>query len=310
MELRHLRYFVAVAEELHFGRAAARLMIAQPPLSRQVRQLEDEVGVQLLERNRRGVSLTPAGAAFLTRAKRLLVGADGAAEEARRVGRGEAGVLRLGFVGSAISGRVLPALIRRLRREVPGVTLDLREMTTAAQARALLADELDCGFVRPPLPEGVGGLMTRRVERRPMVAALPADDPLAGRTRVRLADLAGRPWVTFPRQEGPGLWGQIRGAVREATGDAAWEPAVAQEATHMASLVGLVAAGLGCAVVPAEAQAFGSAGAAFRPLVRSKRHRPLVQDLAMAWAAGPMSPTRTLLGCVVRSAEAASQEVG
>ena len=275
---------MAVAEELHFGRAANRLMIAQPPLSRQIRQLEDQIGARLLDRDRRTVALTPAGHGFLKRARRLLAGAEEAAEEARRLARGEAGVLRVGFVGTAIFGEALPAALRRFREAAPGVSVRLQVMTTRQQASALLAGDLDCGYLRPPLPEdAAGGIRLRRVERHPLLVAVPELDALADRSRVDLADLAQRPMVTFPREQGPGMWSLIAGAVRRAVEDPAWEPTIAQEAADMTTVVGLVAADVGCAIVPWETARLAPRGVAFRPLARKRGRRAPELSLSLAW---------------------------
>ncbi|MEO1235736.1 MAG: LysR substrate-binding domain-containing protein [Planctomycetota bacterium] len=284
MELRHLRYFVAVAEELHFGRAAERLMMSQPPLSRQIKELETELGAVLFERSARRVALTEAGSFFYDETVRTLRSIEAAAESARRIAGGTAGRLRIGHVGSAILGGPLPDALGRLRTDAPGLRIELRVMPTATQVRALLAHEIDAGFVRAPLPEeAVGRVSAERVHRLALVAALPDTAVLAEVPRVRLVELAQEPWVMFPRRHGPRLWDLIVEATREACDEPSWHPTVRQEAREMTDIVGLVATGMGCAVVPGEAAAIRPAGVCYRPIVRSRRHRPLVQDLTMIW---------------------------
>src|SRR5262245_26825869 len=192
MELRHLRYFVVVAEELHFRRAAERLHMSQPPLSQQIRALEAEVGATLLLRNQRKVELTAAGAAFLERAREILAAVEDAALEARRVQRGEVGRLAIGFVGSAMYSFV-PDLLRAFRERYPDIQLRLQELGTSEQLRQLENGRLDVGFMRTPStrPE----LRAETVLEERVVAALPDAHPLAARARLRLTDLEGQPLV-------------------------------------------------------------------------------------------------------------------
>src|SRR3954453_15892050 len=201
MELRHLRYFVAVAEELHFGRAARRLQLAQPPLSRQIQGLEQELGVRLLERTKRHVELTPAGKVFLEHARKLLTEADHAVAAARRAARGEIGRLAIGFVGAATYS-ALPELLRVFHTRFPDVELVLYEMTSAHQHDALREGRIEVGFVRPAIPDDT---LARRVARgEPLVAALPAGHRLARRDEpIPLSDLAGEPFILFPRDPRP-----------------------------------------------------------------------------------------------------------
>src|SRR5215475_15690071 len=171
MEFRHLRSFVAVAEELHFGRAAARVHIVQPALSRQIRALEDEIGIRLFERDRRRMALTPAGTAFLDEARSLLEHADRAVEAARRADRGELGSLRIAYVPAMVSTG-LPEIVRSFRQRYPGVDVRLQEMTPATQVEALLGERVDVGFVRGPIHEPA--LAAETVLEEPLVAALPS----------------------------------------------------------------------------------------------------------------------------------------
>src|SRR3954463_8181806 len=186
MELRHLRYFVAVAEELHFRRAAERLHMSQPPLSQQIRTLEADVGATLLVRNQRRVELTAAGRAYLARARDILAAGEDAAREARRVQRGEVGRLDVGFVGSAMYS-VVPELLRAFRERNPDVGLHLRELGTTEPPPGLEDGRLDLGFLRPP--GGRPGLTITTVLREPVVAALPEAHPLAAAEAVRVEDV-------------------------------------------------------------------------------------------------------------------------
>lgn len=274
IDLRRFRYFVAVAEELHFGRAAARLGIAQPPLSQQIRQLEDDLGARLFERTSRSVALTPAAESLLADARRILREVEAAADRVRQVDRGEAGLLRIGFVGSAIDG-VLPGIVRRFREQVPGARLSLQELTSAQQVAALAERSIDVGFVRPPV---VGdGLTVIEVVREQLVLALPADHALVSSDMVRLADLASEPFVMFRRDLGEGLFDQVQRACI-ATG---FEPQVAQEANQMHTIVGLVAAGLGVALVPQSVSRLRPDDVVYRSLSEV----PVETTLAIAWRA-------------------------
>lgn len=260
MELRHLRYYVAVAEECHFGRAAERLHIAQPPLSQQIKQLEAELGVTLLTRSTRKVELTPAGAVFLERARAILAGVAEAADEVVLVAEGRIGRVSIGFTGSA-TYELLPTLSRRLRRALPGVELDLRgELLTPLQEAALLDGSLDIGFLRPPVRSEQISVHTLR--REPLVAVLPESHPLAAREAIALPDLATETFVGYPSQHRS----VVHDAVLAACRSAGFTPN-ATEVAETSTLVSFVAAGLGVALVPASVQHLGITGATYRPLV-------------------------------------------
>ena len=203
MELRHLRYFVTVAEELHFGRAAQRLQIAQPPLSQQIRQLEEELGVQLFHRTKRSVQLTEAGQLFLEEACQILTRAEQAIQIVQRADRGETGRLTLGFVGSATYS-VLPVVLKVFRKRFPEVLLSLHEMTTTQQVQALHEDRIHLGFVRPPIHEQE--LMIESILKEPFVAVLPKFHRLANETQISLRSLANDPFILFPRYLGSGFY--------------------------------------------------------------------------------------------------------
>jgi DNA-binding transcriptional LysR family regulator len=207
MELRHLRYFVTVASELHFGRAAQRLFVSQPALSLQIRSLEAELGLKLLERNRRGVRLTPEGAAFLAEAKAVVQQADHAAGVARALAEGATGQLRLAHLRAMFSGP--PELIvREYERRFPGVELAADSGTTASNVERLRNGELDVAFVMAPI-ESTAEIGCVEIATEPIVVALPSGHPLSRRRRVRRQELAGVPLVFFPRRYSPGYYERV-----------------------------------------------------------------------------------------------------
>ena len=272
MELRHLRYFRAVAEERHFGRAAARLHMAQPPLSQQIRRLEEELGVTLLRRSTRKVELTPAGEAYLDRVVGILAAVDAAGEEAHRIDSGLEGRLVVGCVGSATYS-LLPALARALRVELPGVDFAFRgEMLVPDQADALRSGDIDLALLRPPLDDA--HLAVRVLRRERLIVALPEGHRLASRQRVRLVDLREEDLVVHV--------GHGRSVMYDAVVDlcrgAGFDPQVRHEVAETSTLVMFVAAGLGVALVPEPVAALGVAGATYRPL--AARHARI--DLAAA----------------------------
>ncbi len=243
VELRQLRYFVAVAEELHFTRAAKRLGMAQPPLSQQIRGLERELGVELFRRTKRHVELTEAGRAFLDGARRTLREAERAEADAARAARGEVGHLAIGFVGTAAVD-VLPRVIRGYRHRFPDVRLSLHQHTTAEQVDLLRAGTIQVGFVRLPVHDA--SLVLDTVAREAVLAVVPEDHPLAGRGEIELGELAGDRFILFPRPLGPGSHDRIMRMCNAA----GFEPRIDQEAVEMHTIAGLVAAGLGVSLVP------------------------------------------------------------
>ncbi|SFF25390.1 DNA-binding transcriptional regulator, LysR family [Fontimonas thermophila] len=261
MELRHLRYFVAVAEARHFTRAARALGIGQPPLSQQIQALERELGLALFTRLPRGVALTEAGAAFYEDACRILRETERAVERARRVARGELGRVRMGMINSAPFHPLVPRLIREFRRAHPQVTLSLEEGTTPALAAAVRNDLIDIAFVRPLLGE-TQGLCIEPLLDEDLVVALPSSHPLARRVRVPLLALSIEPFVLFPRTVGAGLHDEIIRACRTA----GFSPRIVQETSQVTSIVNLVAAGLGVSIVPASMQQIHGEGIAYRPI--------------------------------------------
>src|ERR1700744_1570471 len=252
MEMRHLRYFVAVAEELHFTRAALRLNIAQPPLSQQIRALEAELGAQLFLRTRRSVALTDAGQALLVRAREMLAAAQSLPGELQRVARGGVGVLRIGFASTLPLTKVLRDVVADHRRTHPDVALNLREMHSQQQFDGLLRGELDVGLVRynESAPEGIRLVVLRR---DPLRLVVPASHRFARRKSVAIAEWRDEPFIGFPGDAGTGTGpGPL---LRPLCAQAGFEPRIAQEAREATTQIGLVAAGLGIAVLPAPLEA-------------------------------------------------------
>ena len=262
MEFRHLRYFLALAEELHFGRAAQRLAISQPPLSVAIQQLEAAVGARLCDRDSKGVRLTPAGEAFRSQAAALLARAEEACALAREVQAGEVGRLRLGFVGSTLFNG-LSSWLQGFQASHPRVEVVVVELNSQDQIEALLADELDLGLVHTDrLPPA---LACQPLYTEPFVACLPASHPLACRENVALADLSGEPFILFSRKGSPDYHARIVEICRQH----GFYPRLQHEGRHWLSVVSLVAQGLGVSIVPAAFQKAGAPGAAFRPLAEA-----------------------------------------
>ncbi|AFM15112.1 transcriptional regulator [Mycolicibacterium chubuense NBB4] len=260
MELRHLRYFRAVAEELHFGRAAERLHIAQPPLSQQIRQLEREVGAQLLVRTTRSVELTPAGEAYLRRVVRILDDVDAAGLQARRIADGAEGQLAIGCVGSATYS-LLPRLVRVLGDVLPDVEVSVRgEMLAPAQLAALTAGQIDLALLRRPVE--LAGVTAVTVRRDRLLIALPADHRLSTRPELFMEDLRGEPFITHAGH-GRSIMSNLVAALCT---EAGFVPQIRHEVAETSTLVTLVAAGLGIAVVPAPTAALDIAGVRYVPL--------------------------------------------
>ena len=278
MELRQIRCFVAVAEELHFGRAARRLSISQPPLSRTIQQLESELGAKLLERTRRRVEPTPAGVAFLSRCRQILTQVEGSAREAREVAQGRIGTLSVSFVGSAMYS-ILPRVLRAMRTRFPGVGIELHEMATDAQVAALLDRRTQVAFVRP----GIVHPQLRSVVllREPLLLALPAGHPLAERKVVPLESLSEDPFILFPRQ----TRGSLGNRVLDLCAESGFAPRVVQEALEMQTALGLVAGGLGVAMVPGGVRRLSWPGIVLRPMPRP------VPDIELALACRTDEPS-------------------
>jgi DNA-binding transcriptional LysR family regulator len=303
MELRHLRYFVAVAEELHFGRAAQRLAISQPPLSQQIQTLESELEAKLFDRSRRQVRLTRAGTAFLGHARQILAAVEVAVGQVREAHQGKSGTLRLAHISGA-AFRLLPDAINRHRRRFPTVTVSCQIMELAAmQLETLRSGAIDLGIVR--LPFAAEGLVVKELGSEPMVLAVPAGDPLARRREIAWSELRGVPFVWYPRQAAPELYDEhmafmLRHGIT---------PQVAIEAPHIMLLLAYVAAGLGVCLVLESATAIGHEGVRYVRLKTPPRVRTGVayrpdayQDLVPEFVA-------TLRECVRVRASGAARRV-
>jgi DNA-binding transcriptional LysR family regulator len=267
MKLNQLRYFVAVAEELHFGRAASRLHIAQPPLSRQIRDLEVELGLPLFTRTKRRVGLTDAGRTFLDEARVALAQLDHAADAARRAGQGEIGQLIVSVVPT-VDHEVFTRILRSFANRYPKVHVVIRSLSTAAQVQGLLMGTLQAGFLRMPVQDD--GLVVRLVSKEPLVAALPVTHRLASIRRLSLAALAEAPLVIFPRQLAPGYYDAIVSLFQRA----GLHLRIAQEAEHLETILGLVAGGFGASLLPGSVRSIRSRGVVYRQLAD---RRPLVE---------------------------------
>jgi DNA-binding transcriptional LysR family regulator len=289
MELRQMRYAVAVADELHFGRAAERLLVAQPSLSRQVRDLERDLGVELFERTSRSVKLTPAGAAFVDAARRALSAAQSSREAAVDAAAGVRGTVTLGFVASAAI-HILPDLVRRHSSARPEVQLILREMTTEEQMTALHEEVIDVGLSRDL--EAQDGLEVSTLLREPLLAVVPTSHPLQHRRTIGIADLVGTEFVTLPRDRVPRAWDRL--VVLAHAGGVRLH--LAQEANQFATLLALVAAEVGVAVVPASVRALRQEGVHYLRL----RDEGAWTEVCAAVRQGDTNPTARDLRAVLK----------
>ncbi len=258
MELRHIRYFVAVAEELHFTRAADRLGIKQPPLSLQIRQLEREIGTPLFHRLTRGVELTEAGALLLDDARRILDQVEQAKARALSRARGDTGRIHVGFAGATDFQPLLPEIIRSYRESFPGVVLSPEQSNTPHLIAGLRSGAIDVAFVRPPLSDGEGIAVQPLVEEQ-MKIVLPAAHPLASSPSLPLSALAHETLILFPRAIGPGLHDTIIASCRLA----GFSPVLGQDAPQIPSIVYLVAAGFGVSIVPQSIEHIHAEGVAY-----------------------------------------------
>lgn len=286
IELRHLRYFLAVAEERHITRAAERLGIQQPPLSLQIKALEKELGVQLFRRVPRGVELTTAGAALLENARTIMDQLDRAVATTRRTARGEQGRLVIGFTSSTPFHPFVPRMIRTFREMSPLVSLVLEESVSSELVQGLRTEQIDAAFIRSPVAD-INGLTIRPLLSEAMIAALPANHPLAtepaAATRpLRLKQLAGENFVLYKRPGAPGFYDAIITACR----GAGFSPLVGQEAPRVLSTLNLVAAGLGVSIVPESLDRLKMDGVVYRPLAKDP---PLVAPLILACRSGENS---------------------
>jgi DNA-binding transcriptional LysR family regulator len=281
VELRHIRYFLAVAEERHFTKAAAKVGIGQPPLSQQIKDLEREVGAALFHRLAHGAELTEAGKAFWAGVKEMPLIAERATMAARRAARGETGSLHVGFTASAAYNVVVPSAIRAFRRAYPDIYLALEEANTTRLVTGLREGTLDAVFLRPGAP-GSEELQLRRLSEEPMVVALPKRHPAAACEEIDLVILKDDQFLLFPREIGPTLYDTLIEACR----NAGFEPIIGQFAPQIASIVNLVAAELGVSIVPASMTQVRVMGVAYRQIAgRSPTTR-----LALAYRRGETSP--------------------
>lgn len=279
MELRHLRYFVAVADELSFTRAAERLRTAQPSLSQQIRDLEDEVGTQLFARTRRKVELTEAGKVFLTEARLTLAQAERAVARARHVGRKKTSTGTIGFVPAA-EVRIFPSILPRLRLRFPELEVELRSLPTSEQEQMLLDDEIDVAFMRKPIhsPE----ILSEVVLREPIIAVLPVDHPLAHYAEIDPAQLDGEAFISTH----PLFSGDVYNTVEAYFKQHRLQPRVIQVATNILLNLNLIGMGLGYGLLPSYTASLTNPSICTRPLAGTV---PQI-ELLMAWRAAERSP--------------------
>ncbi|POB10653.1 LysR family transcriptional regulator [Sulfobacillus sp. hq2] len=289
LELRQLTYFVAVAEELHFERAARRLSMTQPPLSQSIKQLEEELGVELFERSHRRIRLTRAGEAFLEESRRVLQAANHAVERARRVDRGEWGRLTVGFVGSATYD-LLPRVIRIFRQEYPDVTVETLELSTPMQIEALRHKRIDLGVLRPPVDDPA--VETETVYSTASVLAMPKAQDMKISGPLHWKDLRAMPFVLLSPKTWEWYYYQILAYAREA----GFEPNILQEAMEFQTVIGLVAAGMGVAVVPKSAQNLHTEDVVYKTLIGGHPQA----DMAVGWRRGDQSSALTAFVEVAR----------
>ncbi|MBH8574625.1 LysR family transcriptional regulator [Nostocaceae cyanobacterium CENA369] len=291
MEIRHLRYFIAVAEELHFSRAAERLHIAQPPLSQQIQQLELELGVELFHRKtKRQVQLTEAGQVFLQEAYQLLAQLEKAIDLTQRTGRGEKGQLRVGFT-SLVTYNLLPQILRKFREKYSEVELVLQEMTTTQQEQALQNRHIHVGFAHPPLEDNT--LHQQCIQQEALIVALPETHLLAEQECIPMRSLAEEFFIMFPRHLGPGLYDQIVSLCQQGN----FSPKITQEAIQMQTIIGLVSAGMGIAIVPSSLKNLQRSGVVYRPF---QEKTPLIET-TIVWQQEDITPVLQQFLQVVKS---------
>ena len=271
MELRQLRYFVALAEDLHFGKAATRLGIAQPALTQQIKALEGMFGTLLFHRTKRSVALTPAGALVLAEARQVLKQADHTRAVAMRAGRGELGVLEVGFVGTAIFSGVIAAAIFAYRQTRPQVDIHLNETDTAQQLRALDENKLDVGFIRPPVLQCPSGIVIEPITSERIVLAIHELHPLAHRKDLHIKDLREELFIVPSLHPGTGFYAHCQAVWREA----GFQPRVEHKTPQLATICSLVAAGAGVALMPESVMRLQLPNVCFRTLRGVSQHSQL-----------------------------------
>lgn len=290
LDVRDLECLAMLAEELHFGRAAGRLSLAQPALTKRIQRIERDLQIEIFERTSAGVRITAAGAEIVERARDMLGSWTALRLTAGELASGRRGEVRIGAVGSAFY-EALPTLLTRARRELPEARLLVEEMETPALVEALRTGEVQLGFVRPPVGEG---LTMQTVWVEPLVVALPDDDPLAQQERVSVAHTAERPFIFFPREAGTGYWDRVSALHVDA--GIPFAPRVS--ATHVVTILGQVALGAGVSVVPASASRLAIPGVAYRPLTETSvlplavasRPRALSAVARRVWNLMPTEP--------------------
>ncbi len=280
MELRHLRYFLAVAKELHFGRAAQGLQMAQPPLSQQIKQLETELGVMLFARTKRKVELTAAGQVLQQEALQLFKQLEQGVKKTQQAARGEVGKLEIAFVSSAMYS-LLPDYLKQFRAQYPQVDIVLHELSTQEQLQGLMDNRLDIGFMRPPVDQGI--LQTRSVLQEALVAALPSGHRLAPQQQLTIGDLQGESFVLFPRAMAPRLHDQIITLCDQG----GFSPTVVQQAAQMQTILSLVAADMGVTVIPKSLENLQRRGVCFRPFA----HPTPQAEVCIVWQQTHIAPT-------------------
>lgn len=289
MELRHCRYFVAVAEELHFGRAAKRLNISQPPLSQQIRSLEEELGVELLRRNKRTVRLTPAGEVFLQSARKLLRGAEDSVDVTRRAARGEVGTLQVGYA-PGVEIDILPKALRAFAQKYPQVEVRLFPLATRDQVDALKQRRLDVALVMLPVSEE--GIHVSLVRREPLTLVAPSEHPLARRRSITVRDLEGAPYIHLARPYEPVYHDHIYGLARQAK----VALRVVAESAHLYDNLSLVAAGVGVSLLPDCVRLVRRTGVAYRPVLP----RGVILELGLAHRKNELSQVPLAFADIVR----------
>jgi DNA-binding transcriptional LysR family regulator len=298
MNPRQVKSFIAVAEELHFGRAAKIVHLSQPALSLQISGLEQELGVQLFIRSRRKTELTPAGMVFLSEAREVLARTEQATLRVRRAALGQVGTLRIGFISTA-AAVIMPPLVKRFREAYPHVEVELRNVLTTDQLLQLQERKLDVGFLRVPLPTPPQ-IKTRVVHREPFVLLLPANHPLAQKPNVKLTDCQGVDFVMYTRKMAPGFHDQIMNICHRN----GLTPHVTQEAAEMYTLISLVAAGMGIAIAPASIALHHAENV----VVRELPGETVQSEIAIAWNKEQSSATAQLfLDMVFEKAGAAKK---
>jgi DNA-binding transcriptional LysR family regulator len=300
MELRHLRYFVAVAEELHFTRAAERLGIKQPPLSLQIRQLETQLGTRLFRRLTRGIELTETGALLLDEARRILDQIERIESNVQSRARGETGRIHVGFAGATYFQPLVPAIIRAYRERYPGVLLSPQESNTPLLVAALRSEEIDVAFIRPPISDGEGLTVLPLIEE-PMLIVLPATHSLAGRGAVPLTALAQENWILLSRAIGPAGHDAVIASCQRA----GFSPNLGQEAPQTPSIVFMVAAGFGVSIVPQSVNQIRAEGVRYLPIEGEGPRAPI----GLAYRRNDHSPAvRNFVEVARRTERAAHRE--